>query len=481
LVGTVSEDRNIVLILGFCRAGAFIDDLSDPGYPNRVIIASAAKDEASHRGPQDVDENDQPLRDGEYFVTEFFKSVSYGKSVTQCFEDATVLTEAFTSSGSGAVNAPYFDDSIQHPLLDDNGDDIGSNELSTVEGEDGAFSEFLYIGTSPPEGNDPGDVLVTKVNEARFLGISDTTVDLWADVDVPLDVRLIWIEVKAPNYNPGDPGAGHQIVMDTFKKGTTTVDVNRYSWANVGGGGDPADLFSTPGTYQIFYFAKDDDTGNVSPLVESRVYKAIDPNSPPYEFNLVSPENGAVVLTTFILDWEDTTDPEEDSMSYTVLLSEDDALFTDPIRIEGLKYSTCLIDPEDGIKDLTDYYWKVRAIDEYGAYTDSGVSQFSTDNTNPTAAWIDGCVYDSTTGEPILNATVSVAGQELGTELNGYYLGQTNPGTWTITAFADGYIEKSYPGVVFPDGGVVTRDFGLEPMQGGSRALPGILLLLLGD
>jgi N-acetylneuraminic acid mutarotase len=481
LAGTVSEDRNIVFILGFCRAGAFIRDLSDLNYPNRVIIASAAKDEASHRGPQDVDENDQPLRDGEYFVTEFFKSVSYGKSITQCFEDATFLTEAFTSSGSGAVNAPYFDDSVQHPLLDDNADDKGSNELTMEEGTDGVFSEFLYIGTSPPEGNDPGDVLITKVNEDKFLGISDTTVNLWADVDSPLDVRLIWVEVKAPNYNP-DPGVAQQIVMDTFKKGTTTVDINRYSWADVGGGGDPADLFSTPGTYQIFYFAKDKDTGNVSPLMESRVYKAIDPNSPPYAFNLVSPADGSEVLTTFILDWEDTTDPEGDSFTYTVLISEGDALFTDPIRIEALKYSTCLVVPEDGIKDLTDYFWKVWAIDEYGAYTESGVSQFTTNNTNPTAAWIEGHVYNSITGVPIANAIISVSSLEFNTELNGYYIGTTNPGTYTVSASADGYVQKSYPGVVFPDGGIVTRDFGLEPLPAGpSGAIPAILLLLLGE
>ncbi|MFC1493813.1 FG-GAP-like repeat-containing protein, partial [Thermodesulfobacteriota bacterium] len=58
-----SYDRNIVMLLGFCRAGAFIEELS---HENRVIISSAAKDEASHRGPRDVDENNVPLRDGEY-------------------------------------------------------------------------------------------------------------------------------------------------------------------------------------------------------------------------------------------------------------------------------------------------------------------------------------------------------------------------------------------------------------------------------
>jgi hypothetical protein len=274
----------------------------------------------------------------------------------------------------------------------------------------------------------------------------------------------------------GTGGSG-QAYLDLTKTPTTDYNPgdNRWEWSGLGG-------FSDPGTYQVFYFAKDDDTGNVSPLMETRVYKAIDPNSPPYAFDLVSPADGAEVLTTFILDWEDTTDPEGDSFTYTVLVSEDDNSFSDPIKKEGLKYSTCLMGPGDGIKDLTDYFWKVQAIDEYGAIQETGVSQFATNNTNPTAAWIEGHVYNSMTGAPIANAIISVSSLEFNTELNGYYIGTTNPGTYTITASAVGYMEKSYPGVVFPDGGIVTRDFGLEPLPAGpSSALPAILLLLLGE
>ena len=118
--------------------------------------------------------------------------MAYGKSVTQCFEAATTLTEAFTSSGTGSVNAPYNDDSVQHPLLEDNGDGEGSNVLSDEQGKDGYKSWSFFIGTSPATGNDPGDVLVTNVAEAQFLGVGDTVVDIWAEVDQPNDVRIIW-------------------------------------------------------------------------------------------------------------------------------------------------------------------------------------------------------------------------------------------------------------------------------------------------
>ena len=464
LTGTVSADRNIVVILGFCRAGAFIEDLSDPAHDNRVIVASAAKDESSHRGPQDVDENGQPLRDGEYFVSEFFKSVSYGKSIKQCFEDATLLTESFTSSGSGVTNAPFYDDSIQHPLLNDNGDAIGSNELSSADGEDGAISEFLFIGSSPPEGNDPGDVLITQVNPAQLLGTSDTTADLWAEVDDPNDLRLIWIEVKQPNYNPVDPGAGLQIEMDNFKKASTDVSINQYAWSAVGSGSDPADLFTTPGTYQIFYFAKDNDTGHVSPLIQSRVYKALEGNTIPNSFNLLIPSDNASVLTTTILDWEDTIDPDGDALTYSVLISKDNDQFTDPILIEGLSNSEVLISVEDGIQDLTTYYWKVRAVDEYGAFRETSVRMFDTDNTNPVAGFIKGFVYDATTDVAITSATININNGSLilNSSLNGHYLGSFEPGNFPITVTAGGY-QDIQTTLDMPEGITVTMNFGLTP------------------
>jgi len=465
-----AADQEIITILGFCRSGSFINELSAA---NRVIIASAAADESSYKGPLD----DDGIREGEYFISEFFKSVSFGKTVKACFEEATALTEAFTSSGIGdSTNAPYYDDSLQHPLLDDNADGIGSNDLSESN-SDGLLSESLFIGVSSITGNDPDDVMVLKTAEAQFLSVVENTVDLWARVDDNSGFSTIWVEVKPPDFVPVDTGGSGQAYLDLIK--TATTDYNstgdRWEWKNLGG-------FSVPGTYQVFYFAKDNDTGNVSPLMETRVYKAVDPNLPPDPFDLSSPSDGSEVLTTFILDWEDTTDPNGDSLTYTVLLSKGDDTFSDPIRKEGLIYSTYLMSPADGIEDLTVYYWKVQAVDEYGAMSQTGVWRFSTNNTNPVAAWIKGHVNDSTTGLPISDATVTLAGQQLSTELNGYYLATIPPGNYTVMASAPRYYLESYPGVVLPEGGIVTRDFILVPSQDiSSEVLPGVMLLLLGE
>jgi len=460
LAETVSADRNIYLILGFCRAGAFMEDLAGS---QRVVIASAAKDESSHRGPQDVDENGQPLRDGEYFISEFFKNVSYGKSVKQCFEEATLLTEAFTSSGSAKTNAPYFDDSIQHPLLNDNGDGLGSNALSSEFGEDGALSEYLFIGASPPEGNDPGDVLITQVNPAQFLGIQDTSVDLWAEVDDPNDLRLIWVEVKLPNYNPEDPGAELQIEMDNYKKATTDVAGVRYAWTGLGDSPDPFDLFDTPGTYQILYFAKDDDSGHVSPLIQSRVYKALEGNNPPNAFNLLAPVHDASVLTTTILDWEDASDPDFDVLAYTVILSKDDDQFTDPIRIEGLVNSAYLVGPEDGIQDLSTYYWKVHAIDPYGSLLESAVRRFHTDDTNQAFGWIMGYVTSSIDNAPVAFATVEFDVQTLSTDASGYYISARQPGFYDLQVTAAGFETFGPNEVRITEGGILEKNIVMAP------------------
>ena len=459
LQGTLTgqaTNQEIITILGFCRSGSFIDNLSGN---HRVNIASAASGESSYKGPLDED----GIREGEYFINEFFKSVSLGKTIKQNFQEAVVLTEAFTSSDSAdSTNAPYFDKALQHPLLDDNGDGVGTNLLSDQATGDGALSQNLIIGVSSITGNDPGDVQVTQVTGPVFLGLGTNSVSLlWATVDDNTRLRTIWVEVKPPLYNPLDQGGSEQVEMGLAKTyGVYNASTERYEWSNLGG-------FSNSGTYQILYFAKDDQTENVSPLKVSTVYKAKAGNTPPNPFDLVDPGNGATTLTQLIFDWEDTTDPSGDLLSYTVLLSEDDNTFSNPIRKDGLAYSTCLVTADDGLTDLSTYYWKVQAIDEYGAIRETGVRVFHTNNINPVAAWINGHVYDSISGQSLANAVVSVGNVEFTAALGGYYLGLVVPGTYTITASADGYNPKSYTDLMISDADLMTKDFALVPLGNG--------------
>jgi len=446
-----AANQEIITILGFCQSGSFLDDLSGL---NRVAIASAAYGESSYKGPLDED----LIREGEYFVSEFFKQVAYGKSVKQCFEEATALTEAFTSSGTGlSSNSPYFDDSYQHPLLDDNGDGKGSNNLSDPGG-DGQFCNDLYIDVSALTGNDPGDVQVVERIQAQYLGSGVSTTNLWAKVDDGSRLRTIWVEVKAPGYTPVNQGGSGQAELHLPKVlyNGYSAGEDRYEWSGLSG-------FDTAGAYQVFFFAKDDDTGNVSHLVQTTVYKGVDGNQPPADFALLEPENGVSILTeAMLLDWADTSDPDGDAITYTVLLSKEADFNPIAIIKEDISNSACVVSREDdGLEDLSHYYWKVRAIDEYGAYAESAVREFDTDFINAIPGWLEGHVYNATVGGSVANAQITIGTTQLTTDVNGYYLCIMMPNAYSTFVSATGFDDKILDITVL-EGGLVTKDIGLD-------------------
>ncbi|MBI9085453.1 MAG: DUF1566 domain-containing protein [Desulfobacterales bacterium] len=410
LVGTDAENQEIVVVIGACYSGSFVPVVSGA---HRVIVTSAAEDEVSYKGPLDGDtyvppgaSTAQPLRDGEYFVTEFFKQAELGKSVKDAFLAATGMTEKFTAMPGGSINSlvgRYLDSAMQHPILDDNGDGSGTNDLIDPDG-DGQLAADLFIGVTPLSSNAPGDVQVTETAETVFLGEGDEyTADFWARVSNDTRLSSIWIEVKHPDFLVTGDDTGQRTLDLPKVFGVYDETTGRYQWPAIEG-------FDTPGTHQVFYFARDCYTGNVSPMKETRVYKALVGNSPPNPLTLVEPEDGASVRTDLLLDWTDTNDPNTDTITYTVLLSTGDDTFYDPIRIENIENSTVAVTDTHGLQDLTTYYWKVLAIDAYGAIRESEVRSFSTNNTNGARVNLWFYVVDSSTGMPINHASVTVGG-----------------------------------------------------------------------
>jgi len=457
--------RNTVLVLGFCYSGSFIPALSGG---NRVIITSAAADEISFRGYMD----ERGVREGEYFVAEFFKSVSYGKSVRECFEEAASLAENYTSDLRITAGPPYFDKARQHPLMDDNGDGKGSNDLSVSDGDGTLSGNIFSVGTSTRTHNAPGDVCIARVADTVFLNDSETCAEgLWAEVENLDRLGTIWAEVKSPvpetetvGADPDfDPALTGQSAMRLPKIPTTDYDQenHRYEWK---GDGNGIGGFSDPGIYQVFYFAKDYKTENVSQLTETRVYKNRAGNRSPGAFALISPADGEEVFTSAILDWEDTTDPDGDSLTYTLLIAEHGSFpDTEPaIRKEGLSPSACLLTPDDKVEAGRDYYWKVLAVDEYGAVRESGTRMFHTPIGNPDPSWIQGHVYNASTKEPVAAFDVVVGDETLETVSQGYYIGEKSPGKYDVMTEAAGY-EPARAEVEITEGEVVSRDFGLEP------------------
>ncbi|MCP4109333.1 MAG: hypothetical protein GY749_28055 [Desulfobacteraceae bacterium] len=123
-------------------------------------------------------------------------------------------------------------------------------------------------------------------------------------------VETIWVEVKPPGYSPDISANLSQIEM-RLDKFTGSYSGEKYQWNSL--------EFPTPGTYQAFYFAKDNITGNISPLMETKVYKAKQGNLPPEPVELLFPPDKTATPTTVLLDWKDTADPDGDMVTGVII------------------------------------------------------------------------------------------------------------------------------------------------------------------
>jgi len=439
-------DEEIIIILGTCYAGSFIDELSKPG---RIIVASSASDEPSYRGPLDP----AGFRDGEFFITSLFNEMAKGENLKSSFLKAVERVEIHTDSGYGNNRVPYFDVAMQHPHLDDDGLLPGSHEL--VPGGDGERSANLILG------HEIG--AFDPVTIPEVIGLPNTLLDnsehsalIWAKVSDFANTDRVWVEIRYPGTRL-EGGTKQQLV--DLKSISLNPKGDRYEGTY--------DDFQTEGRYTLFFYVKD-TFGLISPFRKSYIYKnTATPNNSPDPFNLLSPNNGAVVPIETILDWEDSNDDTDDhELNYTVTISTD-ADLANPIywiyRKEGVEHSVLSVDESIGIQNLTTYYWQVIAIDEYGGITESPVWAFSTDNvTNPLASFINGYVYDSKTNEHIQNATINVGDNDLKGNNDGYYLGIVVPGTYEVSITAPGYGTLNQGKLIIPEGVIVTRNFRIS-------------------
>ena len=342
-------EQYIVLILGFCHSGSFIDDISGK---QRIIIASAAADEFSYKGPLDADK----IREGEFFVSEFFKKIALGQSIKQSFNEAVVLTEKFTqTSQMGRINAPpFFDQSEQHPMLDDNGDGVGTNNILESL-TDGKISNNFVIGVSSLTHNDPGDVVLTSVAPTIFLDDPNQFPDhcFWATVNNNKRQRIIWIEIKAPEYGIEGSETGQKELVLPKILGTFNDETNRneWQWDEIISKED----FSLPGLYQVFYFAKDNLSENVSPFMETKVYRNKPENQWPSVFHLQSPANEIILTTQGFMtlcenksdpncythfSWTESYDTDNDHITYSLIFSVDDETFSGNLTIFDTDHHT---------------------------------------------------------------------------------------------------------------------------------------------
>ncbi|MBM4066858.1 MAG: PKD domain-containing protein, partial [Planctomycetes bacterium] len=455
-----AAEKSIVIIFGANRSGSFIKALSKSG-SKRVIITSADTEEVAYKGPLPPDET---IRHADYFVWEFFKYAAMGLSLRKCYEKAVEKVAEFTENedgngleGANAGNGQYFDDSAQHPLLDDNGDGVGTyGALSSRGSKDGIISSLLVLGigkaTTPLE--------LTEVTGVTTLEAEDSDPTLFAKVNDTARVDEAWTEIVSPNFslkNDKEATAQQVINLPRFSYDEFDSAEKKYIWNDFKGNKDFND-FNKTGEYEIFYFARD-NFGGITPFMESDVFKNAADNQPPESFYTISPANGTETAVALTFDWEDSADPDSktalpdngtnaktasknEGVTYTLMISQSSSFDTIQYQQKGLTDSITVVDKTAELMDGITYYWKVLASDAKGGTTLTGTSSsFKPKLANGYPGFIKGFIFDNETNTKISGATITVQGVKgsYTTTTSGAYFLQLSSGTYNLSVDASGY------------------------------------------
>jgi len=426
----------ILIFMGSCYSGSFINELSKPN-KNRIIVTSTSSDEVSYRGPVISDEKYR-IRDGDFFISTLFSELGQGLDLKTSFYNARIRTTIHTDNGIDLEKKyPYFNSAMQHPLLDDNGDGIGSYYLSNSG--DGNKAEKITLGW-----NDKDSLKISQFGceDEDMVLTENQSLKIWAEVSDKSITKKVWVEIRKPNVILSGGKVQQTIALD-YKSLDYIEYQGRYE-------ADIEDLyFDTPGKYTIFFYIKDNND-IIMPTEWLFVYKQIKDNLSPIHFSLISPVNEANVRTSLILNWErsyDRKSSDVNRLKYSIYLYKDNLpdKHLDKIEKHGIEETIYQINlPESW--DKYKIYWHVRAIDEFGSYTDTDIWTFNTDNTGKEDSFIIGHVYNTLTGRKINSASVFLDNSDDKYDLeidDGCFWGQYFEGKYKIEAFAECYESNS--------------------------------------
>jgi len=463
VTGGDAAEQDIIFIYGACHSGSFIPEVSGE---HRVIVTSSSADEVSHRGVVDPDDG---IRDGEAFVTELFRNANSGKTLKESFELASEKTGEYTATRSNTGAS----DQSQHPLLDDNGDGVGtSGVLSFNVDRDGGHAHELMLGYGVNAADSVGWLTVTQT---VMLGSGEPLGELIARTDQrPAMGHLAWIEIKTPSYSgstvvdPSNPDSQGVVEMPRFdyEPNISDLEVGEFRWSAFG------PTFDAPGTYKVFYYVQDGATGDTSTHMLTTVYRASTGNRPPEPVTLVYPDDDTLASSTTFFVWDETTDPDGHAFTYRLEAAIDSELSTDLIVREGLTATVAVLSDADGLIDGQAYYWRVIPVDEFGmAPEDNAVRTFTTDFSNPALPGaIVGVVTDAHTGEAIAGAEITVTpgpGTGTSSDQGEYFVVPLASGSHTVQASVGRYQSMAEQAEV-PAGGVAEVSFSLVSLVADS-------------
>ena len=433
-----TTNYNRVIVIGTCYAGAFISKLSKPG---RIIMASAGVGERSIAGFRIYDStSDSNYYGGEYFVDALFTYLERGDSFKDAFTEARdMVALRDPRKVTSGMHYGVYDTLAQHPLLDDDGDGVAHYALASVG--DGTLSDTLQLGVGISSIGNPADITaVTATTSIPASQTSDTP--LWLKVSDNSRVAKAWVEIKTPTtVVPTDGATTGQIIPQLL---LLPLYYDGLQW-------NGSYNFPNAGAYNILYYTQDNQTNDISPAAKSMVYKQLSGNPTPPAFNLLTPADGTGQSPMFVLTWQPATVSSVSNLTYTLLVSKSQSFDDASIVYKEEKIpqeSTYL--PNGALKDPTSKtgayycqngdsycYWKVQAVDGYGAVTESNIRSFTIVLTNALPSILTGTVTDS--NGPIANATVTAGSYTAKTLPNGAYLVMVLPSTYNMSATANNY------------------------------------------
>ncbi|MCP4696247.1 MAG: hypothetical protein GY862_05305, partial [Gammaproteobacteria bacterium] len=433
----------------------------------------------------------------------FLVLVSHGSTKYDAFAEAVRLTGQYTRIGPNeTANSRFADNAIQHPLLDDNGDGLGSNSLSIVLGQDGHQADGIYLGThlqSPTN----SIFSITRVTPTRYLEQGQTAVELFAEVSDIYNIASIRADVRKPGLVLQHPPTPSSIQLELELDGDylacdDPLNPKRCSWNS------PVFADDEPGMYEVFYSARNKQ-GEFIPIRRSVVYKKLSAgqNQPPTVPELILPSNNRNVTcgnvecacppaascpkTALLFDWTDSTDTLH-KVTYTLSIALD-ADFTNIVhQVEELTESMYGLstaakiddgrnDGSTGLRDQTVYYWKAEAVDSYGEKSSSAVFVFMTSN-NCMPYIVSGRFVTAASRQPLGNATITPPA-DVNSQLvtsGGSYLMTLPSGRHDITVQAPNHQAQTITVDIAQQPEIVVN-FALQPIYTRASYQDGVLFL----
>ena len=432
-------DQPRYITIGSCYSGSFIDSIKKNG---RTIITSAKNTEQSFRGPMEPD----TIRSGEYFLDEYYGALKKGKSIRDAFNTATANTATYTRRG-GIVSS-FGDKPLQNPLISVGGLS-GTTWLPT--GFDDNAPDTLYLGAGADAAYNPTSLIRTdRTASIDAIFLDDKSLGATISINAPAG-QTAWFEYRAPSNKLATNGSSSQLVVNLPK-----VDMTWNSATQTYSG--IYNNFYEQGSYDITIYLQD-SSGDIT-RKHLTLYRNRSGNLLPSAAALITPADADTVQSTFVPIWNMATDPDGDMVTYTLVVSKNQDM-SNPVHVqEGLADPYAIISYDDGLLDLTTYYWQVLSIDSYGGKTASAVKSFKTDYKNGLPGLIKGYVRD-TDGTPVAGAVVKIGNLTFITPNNGVYLFITEPSSYSLTATAKGYTGKT-TNLVATAGQIVSNDIALN-------------------